>query len=34
LTNLIVKFYRAIQNKSNLVGVPLVGSLQHCFQQP
>jgi hypothetical protein len=31
--DLIVEFYRVIENKSNLVAILLVGSLQCCFQQ-
>jgi hypothetical protein len=31
--DLIAKFYRAIEKKSTLVAIPLVGSLQHCFWQ-
>jgi hypothetical protein len=31
--DLIVKFYKATKNKSNLVAISLVGSLQHCLSQ-
>jgi hypothetical protein len=29
--DLIVEFYRATKIKSNLVAIPSIGSLQHCF---
>ncbi len=31
--DLIVEFYRATKNKSSLVAIPSIGSLQHCFPQ-
>jgi hypothetical protein len=31
ICDLIVEFYKAIEKKSSLVTIPLVGSLQHCF---
>jgi hypothetical protein len=31
--DLIVEFYRATKNKSSLVAILSIGSLQHCFPQ-
>jgi len=31
--DLIIEFYKAIEKKCNLVAIPSMGSLHHCFRQ-